>query len=66
MSAVETVKSLMSEDRFDEVEESWRVVSPLLDAWSGDESAPLPYAAGSWGPGQADEIHTHAVHRWRV
>jgi len=52
--------------RFDEVEESWRVVAPLLDAWAGDESAPLPYAAGTWGPPQSDGIQTHAVHRWRV
>jgi len=36
--------------RADEVEESWRVVTPVLDAWS-KELVPLQeYAAGSDGP----------------
>ena len=38
--------------RQDEVEETWRIIQPLLD------SAPsvLPYAKGSWGPEQADRL----------
>jgi glucose-6-phosphate 1-dehydrogenase len=38
--------------RQDNVEESWRIVQPLLDA-----PPPVqPYAKGSWGPEQADKI----------
>jgi len=37
--------------RWDEVEESWRVVSPLLEAWEGEGASDPPlYPAGSWGP----------------
>jgi glucose-6-phosphate 1-dehydrogenase len=32
--------------RADEVEEAWRILMPVLDL----PAAPLPYAAGSWGP----------------
>jgi glucose-6-phosphate 1-dehydrogenase len=52
--------------RFDEVEESWRVVAPLLDAWSADERPPTSYAAGTWGPTAADMLSSHREHRWRV
>jgi len=38
--------------REDVVEETWRVLQPLVD----HPPAPLPYAQGSWGPPQADEL----------
>ena len=38
--------------RFDLVEESWRIVQPVLDL----TDAPLPYAKGSWGPERAADI----------
>ncbi|TYB65316.1 glucose-6-phosphate dehydrogenase [Nonomuraea sp. PA05] len=38
--------------RFDLVEESWRIVQPVLDA----EDKPLPYEKGSWGPEPAEKI----------
>jgi glucose-6-phosphate 1-dehydrogenase len=40
--------------RGDEVEEAWRVVTPILDSWR-DLSCPLfpNYAAGTWGPDAA-------------
>ncbi|GAA3651572.1 glucose-6-phosphate dehydrogenase [Nonomuraea antimicrobica] len=38
--------------RFDLVEESWRIVQPVLDL----PERPLPYAKGSWGPAPAAEI----------
>jgi glucose-6-phosphate 1-dehydrogenase len=38
--------------RMDIVEESWRVVGPILDR--GDE--PLLYPTGSWGPEEADKV----------
>ena len=47
--------------RQDMVEETWRVVQPLLDA-------PPPvhlYAPGSWGPPEADKL-TAAIGGWRA
>lgn len=38
--------------REDAVEETWRIVQPLIDA----PPAALPYAQGSWGPAAADEL----------
>ncbi|MET8868413.1 glucose-6-phosphate dehydrogenase [Nonomuraea sp. NPDC004580] len=38
--------------RFDLVEESWRIVQPLLDL----PEPPLPYEPGTWGPAPAADI----------
>ena len=38
--------------RQDYVEESWRIVEPILD----HPSKPLPYAKGSWGPQAAVDL----------
>ena len=38
--------------RQDGVEESWRIVEPILE----DGPAVLPYARGSWGPSAADRL----------
>ncbi len=38
--------------RQDGVEEAWRIVEPLLDP----ADPPLPYAAGTWGPADADRV----------
>jgi glucose-6-phosphate 1-dehydrogenase len=40
--------------RADQIEGGWRVVQPLLDAWSAGE--PEEYAAGSAGPAGADAL----------
>jgi glucose-6-phosphate 1-dehydrogenase len=47
----------------DEVEQSWRVIDPLEDAWAG--SKPIPYRAGEWGPIEADEMLAREGHSWR-
>jgi glucose-6-phosphate 1-dehydrogenase len=48
--------------RGDEVEESWRLFTPLLDA-----GLPLhPYQAGTWGPEAADRLTLGQGHRWTV
>jgi glucose-6-phosphate 1-dehydrogenase len=39
--------------RRDEVEEAWRWVDGVADAWAEAGQAPKPYAAGSWGPSGA-------------
>jgi len=47
--------------REDSVEESWRIVQPLLDA-----PPPVqPYAKGSWGPPDAHKLVAH-VGGWRA
>jgi len=51
--------------RADEVEQAWRVVAPLQEAWAGD-TTPLPtYAAGSWGPSEADQLVQRDGRAWR-
>ena len=46
--------------REDSVEETWRVLGPLLDL----PEQPLPYAPGSWGPEAAEHLMTD-VGAWR-
>src|SRR3954453_17044999 len=41
--------------RADEVEEQWRIVQPILEAWESGPG-PSPYEAGSQGPPEADEL----------
>ncbi len=48
--------------RFDEVEWSWRVIEPLLTAWSQGE--PEIYRAGSEGPSSQSKILEDG-HEWR-
>jgi glucose-6-phosphate 1-dehydrogenase len=42
--------------RDDEVEEAWKLVTPILKAWMEDQDAPHPYNPGTWGPEAADEL----------
>ncbi|SEG97193.1 glucose-6-phosphate 1-dehydrogenase [Nonomuraea solani] len=44
--------------RFDLVEESWRIVQPVLDL----PDQPLPYEKGSWGPAPASDIAPDGWH----
>ena len=46
--------------REDVVEETWRVLAPLLDL----PTAPEPYAKGTWGPADADRL-TQNVGGWQ-
>ena len=49
-----------------EVEEAWRIVDPIIDAWVAGTPPRFPnYAAGSWGPDEADDLLTRDGHRWR-
>jgi glucose-6-phosphate 1-dehydrogenase len=53
--------------RGDSVEEAWRVVQPVLDAWEGSREEIPIYPSGSDGPPAADELITHADGRsWRA
>jgi glucose-6-phosphate 1-dehydrogenase len=53
--------------RADMVEQGWRIVQPVLDAWAADRSsADLPlYPAGSAGPGEADALLARDGRSWR-
>jgi glucose-6-phosphate 1-dehydrogenase len=52
--------------RQDMVEASWRVVKPVMDAWSSVKHEFPNYAAGSWGPAASDEMLARRGHVWRV
>ncbi len=51
--------------RDDMVEQTWRIVQPVLDAW-GDVDAPPPlYGSGSAGPREADALLRRTGRAWR-
>ncbi|MHB1924832.1 MAG: glucose-6-phosphate dehydrogenase, partial [Acidimicrobiales bacterium] len=51
--------------RSDEVEQSWKVVAPVLSAWEAGDVPVSRYEAGSWGPRQADRLIEAGGRRWR-
>jgi len=52
--------------RSDEVEAAWRVVDPLIKYWESHKPKRMPtYAAGSWGPREADELIEEDGVEWR-
>jgi len=52
--------------RADMVEAGWTVVDPILEVWKALPPRVFPnYAAGSWGPKEADEIITRDGRAWR-
>ena len=51
--------------RADNVEEGWRVVQPVLDAWAAERSEPLPlYPAGSEGPDASAALLARDGREW--
>jgi glucose-6-phosphate 1-dehydrogenase len=43
--------------RADQVEEAWKVVTPILDTWKKSSPPRFPnYAAGTWGPKEAEKL----------
>jgi glucose-6-phosphate 1-dehydrogenase len=51
--------------RSDELEAAWSWVEPILDFWDQEESEPLPYAAGTWGPAAASALIGRDGLQWR-
>jgi glucose-6-phosphate 1-dehydrogenase len=52
--------------RADMVEAGWRVIEPVLDIWKALPPRMFPnYAAGSWGPKEADELLAREGREWR-
>jgi glucose-6-phosphate 1-dehydrogenase len=52
--------------RRDEVEAQWRLINPILDAWTEQPPPDFPnYAAGSEGPNAANELLSRHGQHWR-
>jgi glucose-6-phosphate 1-dehydrogenase len=48
------------------VEASWRWLTPVLERWAESADVPPPtYAAGDWGPPEADRLLEATGRRWR-
>jgi glucose-6-phosphate 1-dehydrogenase len=52
--------------RADMVEAGWNVITPVLDVWKALPPRSFPnYAAGSWGPREADDLLERDGRAWR-
>jgi glucose-6-phosphate 1-dehydrogenase len=53
--------------RQDEVIASWKLLQPILEHWHDTKPVNFPnYAAGTWGPDQANEMIAQEGRRWRL
>lgn len=53
--------------RSDEVAQSWKIVTPILDHWASHPPKDFPnYPAGSWGPKKSDEMIAREGRSWRI
>ena len=51
--------------RADQVEAGWSVVAPIQEVWYSQPPSSFPnYAAGSWGPKEADELLAREGREW--
>ena len=48
----------------DEVEIAWAWIDPIIEAWQASKTAPHLYRAGSWGPGESDELLQEDGRHW--
>ncbi len=52
--------------RHDWIELAWSLVTPVLEAWEATPPPKFPnYAAGSWGPQEAEALIREAGRQWR-
>jgi glucose-6-phosphate 1-dehydrogenase len=52
--------------RADEVEYSWRFITPLIEQWATEPPPKFPnYPAGTWGPTEADALFDGTEGGWR-
>lgn len=52
--------------RGDETEASWKLITPIHEHWAETGQRGMhSYAAGSWGPLEADRMLWHRHHEWR-
>ena len=53
--------------RADQVETAWEVITPILEVWDSRPSLEFPnYAAGMWGPENAEALIARMGHTWAV
>lgn len=53
--------------RWDEVALAWKFVDPISAAFREDKADLLPYAAGTWGPEQAEQmLNKDGFHWWPI
>jgi glucose-6-phosphate 1-dehydrogenase len=52
--------------RSDEIEEQWALVDAVVAAWRRDRPVFPNYAAGTWGPKEANELLNRDGRRWRT
>ncbi|HEX7927520.1 MAG TPA: glucose-6-phosphate dehydrogenase, partial [bacterium] len=51
--------------RDDETEASWEFINRILEGWQSQKRREIPlYAAGSWGPDEADELIAAVGAKW--
>jgi glucose-6-phosphate 1-dehydrogenase len=49
------------------VEAGWKIIQPLLDVWGALPARNFPnYAAGTWGPAEADELMVREGREWSL
>lgn len=51
-------------NRRDELEAAWAWVMPILNHWQHSDVPPCTYAAGSWGPEEANELLSRNGDKW--
>jgi glucose-6-phosphate 1-dehydrogenase len=51
--------------RGDELEAAWEWVEPILDHWEQDDTTPVPYTAGTWGPAASSALIGRDGLQWR-
>jgi len=52
--------------REDEVFNSWRLLTPVLNYWKETKTNFPNYKAGTWGPEEADKLLIQDNHKWRL
>jgi glucose-6-phosphate 1-dehydrogenase len=53
--------------RADGIEVAWGILTPILDVWDALPPRQFPnYAAGTWGPPEAEELLAREGRRWRL
>jgi glucose-6-phosphate 1-dehydrogenase len=50
--------------RSDEVDQAWRIVEPVLEAFAKGEPHRVQYAAGTWGPNEANRLIEKDGREW--
>ena len=51
--------------RGDELEAAWEWVEPILDHWDQNDTTPVPYTSGTWGPAAASALIGRDGLQWR-